>query len=58
MCSRDLLALLAGLRPAVMLDYIADAPEDALCQLAAEVASFVPSLPRTPGAPGAYLPNT
>ncbi|BDA47188.1 hypothetical protein COCOBI_10-0330 [Coccomyxa sp. Obi] len=44
MLSRDLLALLAELRPAVMLDYITGAPEQALCQLATKVATFVACL--------------
>lgn len=41
--SRDLLALLAGLRPAVMLDYVIGAHELALCRLAREVSSLVSS---------------
>ena len=38
--SRDLLALLTGLRPAVMLDYITGAPEQALCSVVRDVTSL------------------
>ncbi len=48
--SHDLLALLTGLRPAIMLDYITHVPEQTLCSLVQEVASLVPRPPGTVGA--------
>ena len=44
---RDLLALLAGLKPAVMLDYCFKLPVDVLQQLLAELTQALPQ-PGTP----------
>ena len=48
--SRDLLVLLTGLRPGIMLDYVTHVPEQALWSLVQEVASLVPRPPGTEGA--------